>query len=47
MTGDEALDQIANWWRGVDKSYYHPYAPQTHEQHAYIRYWAEPTGGRP
>ncbi len=42
MTGDEALAQIAEWWRGMEKSYYHPRSPQTHEQHAYVRYWAEP-----
>lgn len=42
MTGEQALDQIADWWRGVEKSWYHPRSPQTHEQRAYIRYWAEP-----
>ncbi len=47
MTGDEALAQIAEWWRGVEKSYYHPHSPQTHEQRAYVRHWAEPPGRHP
>ena len=42
MTGEQALDQIAEWWRGVEKSWYHPRSPQTHEQRAYIRHWTEP-----
>ena len=24
LTGDQALAQIAGWWRGVEKSWYHP-----------------------
>ena len=43
MTGEGALDQIAEWWRGVEKSWYHPRSPQTHSQRAYIRHWAEPS----
>ena len=46
MTGDEALDQIAEWWQDVEKSYIHPLSPQTHEQRRYVRNWAEPTGRR-
>ena len=42
LTGDQALAQIAGWWRGVEKSWYHPQSPQTHEQHAYVRHWTEP-----
>ena len=47
MTGDEALDQIAEWWQGMDKRYIHPRSPQTRDQRNYVRNWAEPTGRRP
>ena len=40
-TGDEALDQIAEWWKHVEKSWRVPRSPQTHEQHEYVRRWAE------
>ena len=46
MTGDEALDQIAEWWLGMQKRYIHPRSPQTREQRNYVRNWAEPTGRR-
>ena len=46
MTGDEALAQIVEWWRGMEKQKrrIHPRSPQTRDQRAYVRYWAEPTG---
>ena len=47
MTGDEALAQIVEWWRGMEKARIHPRSPQTREQHAYVRNWAEPSPGRP
>ena len=47
MTGDEALAQIAEWWRGMEKARIHPRSPQTREQHAYVRNWAEPSPRRP
>jgi hypothetical protein len=40
-TAEEALGQIASWWRGVPKSQYHPYSPETREQVNFIRTWAE------
>ena len=46
MTGDEALDQIAEWWQDVEKSYIHPRSPQTRDQRNYVRNWTEPTGRR-
>ena len=46
-TGHEALAQIAEWWQDVEKSYIHPVSPQTREQHAYLRNWAEPSPRRP
>lgn len=37
--GDEALKQLAKWWRGVPKSRIHPQSPETREQAAFIRNW--------
>ena len=45
MTGDEALAQIAQWWRGMEKRYRHPRSPQTAQQRAYVRDWTEPSRG--
>ena len=42
-TGDEALGQIAEWWQGVAKVHRQPRSPETTEQHAYVREWAEPS----
>ncbi len=41
LTGDEALDQIAEWWQHVEKSRRHPRSPQTYDQREYIRNWRE------
>ncbi|MDE0653892.1 MAG: dual specificity protein phosphatase family protein [bacterium] len=41
MTGGQALEQIAEWWSGIEKRYIHPRSPQTHTQRAYVRHWAE------
>ena len=41
LTGDGALEQIAEWWQGVEKSVRVPRSPQTHEQREYIRRWRE------
>ena len=41
-TGEEALAAIAEWWRGVEKSYRLRRSPQTAQQCAYVRNWAEP-----
>ena len=43
-TGDEALAQVAEWWRGVEKACRLPNSPQTPEQCAYVRNWTEPAG---
>jgi predicted protein tyrosine phosphatase len=40
-TGEEALNQLAAWWRGVPKSRYHLHSPETLEQMIFIRTWAE------
>ena len=41
-TGDEALAQVAEWWRGAEKADRLPHSPQTREQRTYVREWAEP-----
>ena len=43
MTGDEALLQIAEWWRGMEKVYRMPRSPATRQQRAYVRNWVEPS----
>ena len=42
-TGEEALNQIAEWWQGVEKARWHSRSPETPEQHAYVRNWVEPS----
>jgi len=38
-TGDDALAQLAEWWRGVPKRALHPRSPETDEQVQFIRDW--------
>ena len=47
-TGDEALRQIAEWWRGMSRSkvMIHPRSPETLQQHEYVRSWAELSQGQ-
>ena len=40
-TGEEALEQLSAWWRGVPKSRYHPHTPETLQQMEFIRTWAK------
>ena len=40
MTGEEALEQLSMWWRGVPKSLYHTHSPETREQMDFILNWA-------
>lgn len=40
-TGQEALDQVAEWWKWVPKSHYHPHSPETQQQADFIRSWVE------
>ena len=40
-TAEEALEQLAAWWRGVPKSRYHPYSPETGDQVNFVRTWAK------
>ena len=41
FTGDEALEQIAEWWKGVEKADRIPNSPETHVQREYVRRWTE------
>lgn len=41
MTGEEALSQLAEWWRTVPKSRIHQHSPETREQAQFIRDWAK------
>lgn len=43
-TGEEALTQLAEWWRDVPKSHFHPRSPETREQAQFIRNWSEHEG---
>lgn len=40
-TGGEALAQIAEWWKGVEKAYRAPSSPETPEQREYVLGWRE------
>ncbi len=41
LTGDEALAQIAEWWKGVEKSWRIPHSPEMPAQFEYVRGWEE------
>ena len=43
MSGDEALDQIAEWWTGMEKAYRTPRSPEMPAQREYVRNWREPS----
>lgn len=40
-TGEEALRQLAEWWKTVPKSQIHIHSPETREQAEFIRNWAQ------
>ena len=40
-TGDQALQQLADWWQGVEKVHRKPQSPETSEQFRYVREWQE------
>ena len=41
LTGEEALAQIAEWWKGVAKRHRRPHSPENETQRRYILDWAE------
>ena len=40
-TGEQALNQIAEWWQGIPKHVTFPHSPETNEQREFIRNWHE------
>jgi len=42
LIGDQALQQLADWWRSVPKSGIYPRSPETDAQARFIRDWTEP-----
>lgn len=40
-TGDEALNQLADWWKTVPKSQIHVHSPETRAQADFILQWHE------
>ena len=40
-TGQQAVDQIAEWWRDVPKHQFHPRAPETDAQVKFVLDWTE------
>ena len=46
LTGEGALEQIAEWWKQVEKSWLHPRSPQTRQQRDYVRGWGEQAARR-
>lgn len=42
-TGEAALDQIAEWWRRVEKAWRMPKSPETSDQREYVRDWTDPS----
>ena len=43
LTGKEALSQIAEWWKDMEKIRRHPASPETLGQCEYVRQWTEVT----
>ena len=41
-TGDEALERVAELFRGMAKAPLHPRSPETNQQDDYVRNWTEP-----
>ncbi len=44
-TGQQALDQIAEWWQAVPKRQYHPRSPETQGQVQFVLSWRESMRG--
>ena len=40
LSGEEALRQLASWWREVPKSRIHLHSPETLEQRLFVREWS-------
>ncbi|MEW6402510.1 MAG: dual specificity protein phosphatase family protein [Chloroflexota bacterium] len=49
MSGEQALSQIAEWWKEIPKRIHHPRSPETEVQMEFVRRWAryqESLGGQ-
>jgi len=44
LSGEEALKQLAEWWKTVPKSQIHIHSPETREQAEFILKWAQLDG---
>ena len=44
-TGEQALEQIATWWTGMEKAYRIPRSPEMPHQRKYVRNWSERAAG--
>ena len=40
LSGQQALDQLAEWWRSVPKSAFYPHSPETLQQEEFVRNWS-------
>ena len=40
LSGEDALRQLASWWREVPKSRVHSHSPETLEQRVFVRDWS-------
>ncbi|MGD8405821.1 MAG: hypothetical protein PVJ21_19345 [Anaerolineales bacterium] len=41
LTGEQALEKLAEWWKDVPESDYFPQSPETDQQKAYVLNWWE------
>lgn len=39
LSGQQALDQLAAWWKNVPKSSRYPHSPETFQQQQFVRAW--------
>lgn len=39
LSGQQALDQLAEWWQSVPKSAFYPHSPETLQQEQFVRNW--------
>lgn len=41
LSGQQALDQLATWWKRVPKSSRYPHSPETLQQEQFVRAWRQ------
>jgi hypothetical protein len=47
LTGEQALAQLAQWWKDVPKSAYYPRSPETNRQVEFILQWGKDLSAPP